>query len=75
MDHQTDVAMKNYEELSNEEIIRRLKDRNTYLEKQNKSHFESIQRVMLVDNQLFKFMNDNNLWELFHEQKRDLNNE
>jgi hypothetical protein len=66
--------MKNHEGLSDKEIIRRLKDRNVYLEKQNKSHFESNQKMMLVDNQLFKFMNDNDLWELFHKQKRDLYN-
>ena len=62
--------MKNYKGLPDKEIIRRLKDRNVYLEKQNKSHFESNQKMMLVDNQLFKFMNDNNLWELFYEQKK-----
>ena len=63
--------MKNYEGLSDKEIIRRLKDSNNYLKAQNDLLYQENQKLMLYQNRLYKFMSKYNFWHLF--QKEDNN--
>ena len=63
--------MKNYEGLSELEIIRRLKDRNVYLEEQNKRRAETYTKMIHQSNRLFNFMKANNLWPLYHSQNKE----
>lgn len=56
------------EELPDKEIIRRLKDRNVYLEDRFQSILVEYKEIMSYQNKLFDFMNRNDLWRLFHKQ-------
>lgn len=58
----------NKEEFLDKEIIRRLKDRNVYLEDRFQSILMEYKEIMSYQNKLFDFMNRNDLWQLFHKQ-------
>ena len=74
MDHQIDVDMRNIpENISNEDLIRRQRDKIQVLRHQIELLKMSNKSSTQMNSRLLEFMKRNDLFELYHKQNDDLN--
>ena len=74
MDHQIDVDMRNIpENISNEDLIRRQRDKIQGLRHQIELLKMSNKNSTQMNSRLLEFMKRNDLFELYHKQNDDLN--
>ena len=74
MDHQIDVDMRNIpENISNEDLIRRQRDKIQGLRQQIELLKMSNKSSTQMNSRLLEFMKRNDLFELYHKQNDDLN--